>query len=210
MDLADVDIRRVQGFQTNKRYLKERVSESLGLLYAMHWPYRQYETARGVRTSALHERLSAAGACFGEAAGWERANWFAAPGSKPEYAYSYGRQNWFEYSKAEHMATRTAVSLTDMSSFAKFLVQGRDAETILDCISANSIAVAPGRIVYTQWLNERAGIEADLTVARLSETSFLIVTGAAAARRDLAWLRRHIPAEAHCTVTDITSGEATL
>ena len=169
MDLADVDIRRVQGFQTNKRYLKERVSESLGLLYAMHWPYRQYETARGVRTSAVHERLIAAGACFGETAGWERANWFAPPGVKPEYRYSYGKQNWFAYSAAEHLATRTAVTLTDMSSFAKFRVEGRDAEAVLNRICANSVGVAPGRIVYTQWLNDRAGIEADLTITRLSE-----------------------------------------
>ena len=210
MDLADVDIRRVQGFQTNKRYLKERVSESLGLLYAMHWPYRQYETARGVRTSAVHERLAAAGACFGETAGWERANWFAEPGSKPEYAYRYGKQNWFAYSAAEHMATRTAVTLTDMSSFAKFRVEGRDAETVLNRICANSVAVPPGRIVYTQWLNDRAGIEADLTISRLSETVFLVVTAAATARRDLAWLRRHVPADSHCIVTDISSGEATF
>ena len=208
MDLADVDIRRVQGFQTNKRYLKERVSESLGLLYAMHWPYRQYETARGVRTSAVHERLIAAGACFGETAGWERANWFAPSGVKPEYGYSYGKQKWFAHSAAEHLATRTAVTLTDMSSFAKFRVEGRDAEAVLNRICANSVSVAPGRIVYTQWLNDRAGIEADLTITRLSGSAFLVVTSAVAARRDLAWLRRHVPADARCIVTDITSGEA--
>ena len=210
MDLADVDIRRVQGFQVNKRYLKERVSESLGLLYAMHWPYRQYETARGVRTSALHERLAQHGACFGETAGWERANWFAPAGVIPAYHYSYGRQNWFPHSAAEHQATRTAVSLTDMSSFAKFLVQGRDAARVLNRICANDVEVAPGRIVYTQWLNPRAGIEADLTVTRLADDRFLVVTAAAAARRDLAWLTRHIPADAHAFVTDITSAEATL
>lgn len=210
MDLADVDIRRVQKFQVNKRYLKERVSESLGLLYAMHWPYRQYETARNVRTSPLHERLQAHGACFGEAAGWERANWFAPKGVKPEYGYSYGKQNWFPYSAAEHMATREKVALYDMTSFAKFLVQGRDAEAVLNRISANDMAVAPGKIVYTQWLNERGGIEADLTVTRLSETSFIVVTAGAAGRRDLTWLRRHVPAEAHVAITDFSSAEAVL
>ena len=127
MDLADVDISRMQRFQTNKAYLKERVSESLGLLYAMHWPYRQYETGRGVRTSPLHERLEAQGACFGEVAGWERANWFAPPGIKPEYEYSYGRQNWFEHAAAEHRAVRDSVGLFDMTSFGKFRVEGRDA-----------------------------------------------------------------------------------
>ena len=210
MDLADVDIRRVQPFQVNRRYLKERVSESLGLLYAMHWPHRQYETARNVRISPLHERLAARGACFGEAAGWERANWFAPEGVTPAYVYSYGRQNWFEHSAAEHRAVREAVGLFDMTSFGKFRVEGRDAEAVLQRICANDVAVPPGRVVYTQWLNERAGIEADLTVTRLSETVYQVVTGAATARRDLAWLNRNIPADARAIATDMTSAEAVL
>jgi 4-methylaminobutanoate oxidase (formaldehyde-forming) len=210
MDLWDVDIRRVQPFQSNPRYLRERVSESLGLLYAMHWPYRQYETARGVRTSPLHERLAARGACFGEVAGWERANWFAPDGVEPRYEYSYKRQNWFPYAAAEHKAVREAVAVFDMTSFAKYLVQGRDAEAVLQRICANDVAVAPGKVVYTQWLNERGGIEADLTVTRLSEDSYLVVTAAAVARRDLAWLRRHIPDGAAVVVNDVTAGYAVL
>ena len=210
MDLADVDIRRMQRFQSNPRYLRERATESLGLLYAMHWPHRQYETARNVRLSPLHERLAARGACFGEAAGWERANWFAPQGVAPVYAYSYGRQNWFAHSAAEHMATRRQVALYDMTSFAKFLVQGRDAEAALQRLCANDVRVAPGRIVYTQWLNERGGIEADLTVARLSESSFMVVTAATAARRDFAWLRRRLPPDGNVVVTDVTSAEAVL
>jgi len=210
MDLADVDIRRVQPFQVNRRYLKERVSESLGLLYAMHWPYRQYDSARNVRTSPLHERLAAHGACFGEAAGWERANWFAPPGVTPAYAYSYGRQNWFKHSAAEHRAVREAVGLFDMTSFGKFRFEGRDAEAVLQRICANDVAVPPGRVVYTQWLNERAGIEADLTVTRLSETVYQVVTAGATARRDLAWLKRNIPADARAIATDMTSAEAVL
>jgi len=210
MDLADVDISRMQRFQTNKAYLKERVSESLGLLYAMHWPYRQYETGRGVRTSPLHERLAAQGACFGEVAGWERANWFAPPGIKPEYQYSYGRQNWFEHSAAEHRAVRETVGLFDMTSFGKFRVEGRDACAVLQRICANDMDVAPGRLVYTQWLNDRAGIEADLTVTRLSETAFQVVTAGATARRDLAWLKRHIPEDASAVAIDVSSAEAVL
>jgi len=210
MDLWDVDIRRMQPFQGNARYLRERVSESLGLLYAMHWPYRQYETARGVRTSPLHERLAARGACFGEVAGWERANWFAPEGVEPRYEYSYKRQNWFPYAAAEHKAVREAVALFDMTSFAKYLVQGRDAEAVLQKICANDVAVAPGKVVYTQWLNERGGIEADLTVTRLTESSYLVVTAAASARRDLAWLQGHIPAGADVTVNDMTAGYAVL
>ena len=210
MDLADVDIRRIQKFQVNKKYLKERVSESLGLLYAMHWPYRQYETARNVRISPLHERLAGRGACFGEAAGWERANWFAPTGVKPEYAYSYGRQNWFAYSAGEHRATREGVALYDMTSFGKFLVQGRGAEAALQRLCANDMRVSPDRVVYTQWLNQRGGIEADLTVTRLSETSFMIVTSGAAARRDLTWAKRHLAGAADVFITDVTSAEAVL
>ena len=210
MDLADVDIRRVQKFQVSKAYLKERVTESLGLLYAMHWPHRQYETARGVRTSPLHERLAARGACFGEAAGWERANWFAPAGVNPKYEYSYGRQNWFDHSAAEHRATRDGVALYDMSSFGKFLVQGRGVEAALQRIATNDMRVSPGRIVYTQWLNERGGIEADLTITRLSETSYMIVTAGAAARRDLTWAKRHLVETGDIFITDVTSAEAVL
>ena len=210
MDLWDVDIRRTMPFQSNRRYLRDRTVETLGLLYDMHWPFRQVETARGVRRSPLHDRLAATGACFGELAGWERANWFAPPGIKPEYRYSYGRQNWFEFSAAEHRAVREAVGLFDQTSFGKYVVEGADAEAVLDRISANNIAVPPGRCVYTQWLNERGGIEADLTVTRESETRFLVVTSAACQTRDLAWLKRNIPGEARVAVFDATSAYAVL
>ncbi len=210
MDLWDVDVRRMMPFQGNGTYLRERVSETLGLLYDMHWPYRQYETARGARQSILHDRLAARGACFGTVAGWERANWFAPDGVAPKYDYSYGRQNWFEYAKAEHMAVRENVGLFDMSSFAKFLVQGRDAETVLQAVCANDVGVEPGRVVYTQWLNERGGIEADLTVTRLAEDRYQVTTAAASAVRDMDWLKRHIPDDAHVFVTDITSAQAVL
>ncbi|MBV8651189.1 MAG: GcvT family protein, partial [Alphaproteobacteria bacterium] len=210
MDLWDVDIRRMQAFQGNKTYLTQRVSESLGLLYAMHFPYRQYESARGVRTSPLYELLAARGACFGETAGWERANWFAPEGVTPEYRYSYKRQNWFPYAASEHKAVREACGLFDQSSFAKFLVQGRDAERVMQRICANDAAVPPGRVVYTQWLNERGGIEADLTVTRLSGDAYLVVTATVCSIRDFNWLRRHITADDHAVATDVTSGYAML
>ena len=111
-------------FQSNRKYLRHRVSETLGLLYATHWPFRQYETARGVRKSPLYDRLVRAGACHGEAFGWERPNWYAPDGVKADYEYSYGRQNWFEYSAAEHRAVRSTVGLFDQSSFAKFRLEG--------------------------------------------------------------------------------------
>jgi 4-methylaminobutanoate oxidase (formaldehyde-forming) len=210
MDLWDVDIRRCMPFQRNKNYLRDRTVETLGLLYAMHWPYRQPSTARGVRRSVLHDRLKELGACFGETAGWERANWFAPPGIKPEYIYSYGRQNWFEYCAVEHHAVRNEVGMFDQSSFAKFVVQGPDAEAVLNHICANDIAVPVGKIVYTQWLNDRGGIEADLTITREAPDRFLVVTAAATQTRDLTWLQRHIPADARAMVVDVTSSMAVL
>jgi glycine cleavage system T protein len=205
-DLWTVDIRRNMPFQINRKYLRERVSESLGLLYATHWPFKQYETARGVRKSALFDRLKAAGACHGEAYGWERPNWYAAPGSEPKYEYSYGRQNWFEATEAECRAVRETVGLFDQSSFAKFRLEGRDAMRVLNHVCANDVDVAPGKLVYTQWLNEKGGIEADLTVTRLSATAYLIVTGAETETRDFNWLKRHIDPEAHAVLTNVTSG----
>ena len=212
-DLWDVDVRRVFPYQATKSFISTRVGETLGLLYADHYPHRQYATARGVRHSPVHEQLKTHGACFGETAGWERPHWFlppdaCTPGVAPEYRYGWGRQNWFAYVASEHRAVRDNVGALDMSAFGKFRVEGPDAEAVLQRISANDVAVPPGRIVYTQWLNARGGIEADLTITRLGETSFLVVTSAASSVRDLAWLRRLIPSEARCVVLDVTSGEA--
>lgn len=209
-DLWDVDIRRCAPFQRNRRYLRDRTVETLGLLYAMHWPFRQAESARGVRRSILHERLQAAGACFGEVAGYERANWFAPPGSAPRYQYSYGRQNWFAHSATEHRAVRDGVGLFDQSSFAKFLLKGTDAARVLGRICANDVDVPVGRIVYTQWLNERGGIEADLTVTREAEDAYLIVSSCATQTRDFSWLCRSIPPGARAVAVDVSSCYAVL
>lgn len=208
-DLWEVDIRRAQPFQRNRSYLKERVSETLGLLYADHFPYRQMATSRGVRRSPLHEHLKARGAVFGEVAGWERANWFANEGQAREYQYSWGRQNWFDNAAAEHKAVRTGVGLFDMTSFGKIRVEGRDACAFLQRVCANDVDVPAGRIVYTQMLNARGGIESDLTVTRLSETAYFLVVPGATLQRDLAWLRRHL-GEAFAVITDVTAGEAVL
>lgn len=206
-DLWDVDIRRAQPFQRNQRYLEARVTESLGLLYADHYPYRQPETARGVRRSPVHEALLKAGAVMGEMAGWERANWFATSGQKPAYEYSWGRQNWFNNQRAEHMAVRESVGVFDMSSFGKIRVEGREALGFMQRLCANQMDVANGKIVYTQMLNHRGGVECDLTVTRLSETAFLLVVPGATLQRDLAWLKRHL-ADEFVVITDVTAGEA--
>ena len=207
-DLWEVDIRRAQPFQKNRRYLKERVSETLGLLYADHFPYRQMATSRGIRRTPLHEHLKSRGAVFGEVAGWERANWFANPGQEREYRYSWKRQNWFANQQAEHMALREGVGLLDMSSFGKIRVEGADALATLQHLCANDVYVEAGRLVYTQMLNAKGGIESDLTVTRLGEASFLLVVPGATLRRDLAWLRAH--AKGHVTILDMTAAEAVI
>jgi 4-methylaminobutanoate oxidase (formaldehyde-forming) len=209
MDLWDVDIRRVAPFQGNPAYLRDRTVEMVGALYAIHWPYQQPVTARGVRKSALHDRLAARGACFGAVMGWERANWYATPGMEASYRYSYGRQNWFPCAAAEHRAVREAVGLFDQSSFCKLRLDGPDALAVLQRLCANDVDVAPGRLVYTQMLNARGGIEADLTVTRLADDAFLIVTSAAASTHNTHWIRRHL-GQARAVLTDVTSSEAVL
>ncbi|MDE2385003.1 MAG: GcvT family protein [Alphaproteobacteria bacterium] len=206
MDVNGIDIRRIHPFQSNKTYVRDRVTESLGLLYAMHWPYRQVETARGVRRSPFHPYTDKLGAVFGEVNGWERPNWYALPGMKREYEYSYGRQNWFPCAQAEADALKNDVVFFDQSSFAKYDVRGKDAVSVLNRVSCANVDMAPGKIVYTQWLNERGGIEADLTVTRLAQDHFMVVTGAVPQTRDMAWLKRHTPEGAQCSAVDITSG----
>ncbi|UDL89903.1 FAD-dependent oxidoreductase [Mesorhizobium sp. PAMC28654] len=208
-DLWEVDIRRAQPFQKNRRYLKERVSETLGLLYADHFPYRQMATSRNVRRSPLHEHLKARGAVFGEVAGWERANWFAREGQEREYRYSWKRQNWFDNQREEHLAVRNKVGLFDMTSFGKIRVEGRDACAFLQRLCANDMDVAPGKIVYAQMLNQRGGIESDLTVSRLSDTAYFLVVPGATLQRDLAWLRKHLSDE-FVVITDVTAAESVL
>jgi 4-methylaminobutanoate oxidase (formaldehyde-forming) len=209
LDLTDVDIVRTFPFQAEPAFLRERIPESLGLLYAMHWPFLQYESARGLFRSPLHDRVGREGAVFGETGGWERANWYAPEGVERRYRYSYGRQNWFEHSAREHRATREGVALYDQSSFTKIVVKGPDAAKVLDYVSANDVAGPVGRVVYTQWLNDRGGIEADLTITRLSEDEFLVVTAVTSTTRDLAWLRRHA-AGSRLTITDISGDEAVI
>ena len=210
MDVWSVDIRRLHAWQDNSRYLLDRTVESLGIGYQDHWPYRQWQSARNVKKSILHDRLAAAGACFGESAGWERPNWYANEGQIARYEYGWGRQNWFHNNAEEHRAVRERVGLFEQSSFAKLLLQGRDAEAVLNRIATASVNVPSGSIVYTQFLNTRGGIEADLTIARLAGEQFLIVTAAFTQTHVEAWIRNHTPPEAHCFLTDVTGSYAML
>lgn len=208
-DLGDVDISRMHPFQGNKHYLFERSKETLGLLYADHFPYRQKATARGVRRTPFHHHLKEQGAVFGEIGGWERANWFANEGQEREYRYSWKRQNWFENSAAEHRAVRENVGMYDMSSFGKIRVEGPDAESFLNYICGANVSVPAGKIVYTQFLNPRGGIEADVTVTRLSETAYLVVTPAVTRLADQTWMMRHL-GDRRVVITDVTAGEGVL
>jgi glycine cleavage system aminomethyltransferase T/glycine/D-amino acid oxidase-like deaminating enzyme len=210
MDLWGNDIRRMFPFQSTQYYIENRVSETLGLLYENHYPYRQMTTARNIRHSPLHDKLAAHNACFGEAAGWERPNWFAPEGVEAKYEYSFGKQNWFEYNAAEHKAAREKVVLFDQSSFSKYLVQGRDSCKVLQRISSANVDVEIGKMAYTHWLNERGGIEADLTVTRMAEDQYWVVSGAAQSIKDIDWLQRNITDNEFCCVSDITNAWAVM
>lgn len=210
LDLWPVDIRRFAAFNNNPRWLHDRVKETLGLHYAMPWPNRELDTARPFRRSPLYDRLAARGACFGSKMGWERVNWFAGEGRKPQTEYSFGRQNWHEAVGREMKATREAAGLYDQTSFAKLLMQGRDAARVLNRICAADINVEVGRSVYTGLLNSRGGYESDLTVMRLGPEKFLMVTGSAQAVHDADWINRNIPEGANAVLTDVTSAYAVL
>lgn len=208
-DAASVDVQRFSRQQVNARYLRERTRESLGQLYAMHWPFRQPRTARDVRRSPLHDRLVRAGACFGEAVGWERANWYAEPGQQPAYVYSYGPQNWFGRAGQEHRAAREAVALFDLSSFTKVEVAGPAALDVVQRVCTADLDVEPGRIRYTLVLNARGGIELDGTVTRLATDRFLVVTSAASQTKTL-WALRRAARDRAAAVFDATPAFATI
>ena len=210
MDLSHVDIARFHPFQVNRAYLHARAGESLGVHYRMHWPHKQREAARPVRKSALHERLAARNACFGEAMGWERPLWFAPEGTEPVCAYSWRWPNWFDHTAEECREARTGVVVFDQSSFGKHLVQGRDACSELQRLCAGDVDVPPGKLVYTHMLNRRGGIECDITVNRLGEDRYLLVSSATTQPRDLAWMERNLDPEAHVTVTDVTGAWSVL
>ena len=209
-DLWPVDIRRFGTVHRDVDWVRSRTIEMYAKHYAMAWPHEEHASGRPRLRSPLYERLEAAGACFGSKLGWERANWFARTGEKPEDEYSFGRQNWFEAVGDEHRACRTAVALFDQSSFAKFVVEGPDAESALQWLCANDVAKPPGRLTYTQLLNDRGGIECDLTVSRLDEGRFYIVTGTGFRTRDHDWISRHLPAGSDVELSDVTEDHAVL
>ncbi len=205
IDLGFVDVNRFHPCQNNSPYLRTRSSEVLGLHYRMHWPHRQKESARGVRKSVLHDRWAKLNASFGEAALWERPMWFAPQSESVRNIYSYRSPNWFQHTAEECRAARESAIILDQSSFGKFLLQGKDACATLQRLCAKDIDVPRGRIVYTHMLNARGGIEVDLTVNRLNEDCFMLITSATSCDRDRAWIQRHIDASSQAWLTDISS-----
>jgi glycine cleavage system aminomethyltransferase T/glycine/D-amino acid oxidase-like deaminating enzyme len=210
MDLWPVDIRRFGAHHRNADWSRERTLEAYSRHYTMSWPHEEHVVGRPRRTSPLYDRLVAAGASFGEKMGWERANWFAPEGVDAVDEYTYGYQNWFPHVGEEHRAVREAVGLFDSSSFAKYIVRGRDAEDALSWICANDVRRPPGRITYTQMLNHRGGIECDLTVARLGPDEFYVVTGTGYATHDAHWIRGGFRAGQDVELEDVTVTRAVL
>jgi glycine cleavage system T protein len=208
--LWPVDVRRYFPWQQNSRYVHDRVIESVGILYEHHYPNRQRTTARPVICSPVHDRLAERGACFSMIAGWERADWFAPEGVEPVHEYSWGRANWFEHQGREHMAVREGVGMYDLSSMGKYMVQGPDAEAVLQRLCANDVAGPVGKVTYTPVLNERGGFESDITVTRTGEDSFFVVTAAGTTTHDYDYIRRRIQPEEKATITNVTHGYALL
>jgi 4-methylaminobutanoate oxidase (formaldehyde-forming) len=207
-DLWDVDIRRFGAFTGNRKALSERTGETLGLHYAMRWPRQELETARPLRTSPLYDILAAKGAEFGAKNGWERVNYFRQ-GQQPRPPFGLSKPGWLPWMIDEQRATREAVAIYDQSSFSKLLLQGRDALAVLQRLCANEIDVPVNRIVYTAMLNERGGFESDLTIIRLPPDRggdrFLIVTGSAQTVRDFDWISRHMGADEHAHLSDVSA-----
>jgi 4-methylaminobutanoate oxidase (formaldehyde-forming) len=208
-DLWDVDLRRFGAFTANRRALAERTAETLGLHYAMRWPRQELATARPLRTSPLHDMLDAKGAAWGSKNGWERVNHFRPAGCPPP-KHTLHTPGWLPWMQAEQRATREAVALYDQTSFGKLLLQGRDALALLQRLCANDVDVPVGRAVYTAMLNRRGGFESDLTVMRLESERFQLITGSAQPQRDFDWISRHIGADQHVSVTDVSALTAVL
>ena len=233
MDLWPVDIRRFGDHHRNVPMLRDRISETLGVHYKMPWPRRELASARNLRVSPLFAQLSEGQdvslpqdgggggrserlrPVWGEKFGWERANFFAPASfddglADPEDGHTFGRPRWHDLVAAEHRHCREEVALFDVTSFAKTLVQGRDAAAFLQRVCANDVGGPPGSVVYTGMLNARGGYEADVTVTRLDETSFSVVSPTGSATRDQSHLRRHVRADEFATVADVTGAQAVL
>ena len=209
LDLWAVDIRRFSGLHRDRDWVATRTLEAYGKHYTVAFPHEEHDSGRPRITSPLYARLQAKGAVFGSKLGWERPNWFAPAGVEARDHYSMGRQNWFAPVGDEHAHVRAHAGVFDQSSFAKYELSGPKAAEALEAICANRVAREVGRLTYTQLLNSRGGIEADLTVARLAEDRFYIVTGTGFRTHDYGWIADHLP-KTGVSFEDVTEGWGTL
>ena len=210
-DVTGMNIDRLRPYQGNPEYRRERIAESLGLVYRCHYPTMSLRTARDAKRSPLHDRLAARGAYFRDVSGWECPDWYAGLGKVADPGpLGFGKLSWFPIWEKEHRACREGVIVMDMSFMSKFLVQGEDAGQVLDHISANEVDGKVGEIVYTQWLDDDGKLQADVTITKLAEDRFLLVATDTAHRHVETWLKDHTPKRAHCFVTDVTGGLAQI
>jgi 4-methylaminobutanoate oxidase (formaldehyde-forming) len=210
MDLSEMDPARIEDWQARDPYLRERCPETLVLTYAMHWPGRQRESARGLRRTPFYHSMKSLGAVYAEVQGWERPGWFAPKGVEPVYDYSFHRPSWFEHAQAEQKAVREAVAMIDYSMLGKLMVEGADAEAFLQRVATADMALPVGRVTYTLMLNDRGGIESDVTIARHGPQSFMVMSSISHTRRDRDWLQHHIQPGEDVTLRDMTTAFGVL
>ena len=191
-DLFSLDIKRFQKFNSSKKYIMERVTETLGDLYGMHWPYKQHKTSRNQRLLPYHNELKKAGACFGVSGEYERPMWYALHGEEAEYKYSFDYQNWYPSVEFETKNTTTNVGLFELTPFSKYDIKGELAYTELQKLCTANIKNEIGHATYTQMLNESGGIETDLTVICIENNHFRIISSAATRTHDKAHIKKHL------------------
>ncbi|MFQ5420547.1 MAG: glycine cleavage T C-terminal barrel domain-containing protein, partial [Anaerolineae bacterium] len=215
IDVSEMNVRRFGKHFADLHYTVERAREIYKYYYYLHYPNDEAEWGRPLRLSPLYPRLQELGAVFGEKNGWERANYFE-PGKSWRQAgadqrgWGWGHPPYFEQVGAEHRAVRERVGLLDMSSFGKLDVQGPDALGLLQRLSNNNVDKPVGSLTYSQFLNKWGGIESDVTIARLGEERFRVITGSAFAANDLGWITMHLPKDGSVTVTDVTDDWAVI
>lgn len=211
-DLWSVDIRRFGRPHGDTDWVRTRTLEAYGKHYTMAWPNEEHDSGRPCRRSPLYDTLKKQGACFGEKLGWERPNWFAdaSAGEVAKDLYSFDTPNWNTAVAREHHAVRHHAVLIDQTSFAKFSLKGPDALEVLNWIAANDVDKPVGALTYTQLLDDRGGIQSDLTIARVAEDEFYIVTGTGFATHDFDWISRNIPSHANAQLFDMTSATGVL
>jgi 4-methylaminobutanoate oxidase (formaldehyde-forming) len=210
LNLWPLDIRRFGPHHNSKKAMYERAVELYGKHYTMHWPFEEHESARGIRRSPLYELLKERGAVFGSKSGWERPNWFAPEGVEAKDQCAFENPNWFKHAANEHRLVREGVALIDQSSFSKFEVRGNGALNCMERLAVANIDRPVGSVIYTQFCNERGGIESDITITRMGDQHFYVVTGSSFGVHDCNWINTHLPEDGSVILSEVTSSRAVI